>query len=48
MVFQRPNPLPISVYENVVFGLRIHHERAEQKRATLDQAVEEALTETGL
>ena len=24
MVFQRPNPLPISVYENVVFGLRIH------------------------
>src|SRR6187549_4060197 len=26
MVFQRPNPLPISVYENVVFGLRIHDE----------------------
>src|SRR4051794_19044190 len=24
MVFQRPNPLPISVYENIVFGLRIH------------------------
>ena len=24
MVFQRPNPLPISVYENVVFGLRVH------------------------
>src|SRR5437667_6539717 len=24
MVFQRPNPLPISVYENVVFGLRLH------------------------
>src|ERR1043165_9749694 len=24
MVFQRPNPLPIAVYENVVFGLRIH------------------------
>ena len=48
MVFQRPNPLPISVYENVIFGLRIHHERAEQKRAILDQAVEEALTETGL
>jgi phosphate transport system ATP-binding protein len=24
MVFQRPNPLPISIYENVVFGLRIH------------------------
>src|SRR5947208_8994669 len=27
MVFQRPNPLPISVYKNVVFGLRIHEER---------------------
>src|SRR5689334_10270001 len=26
MVFQRPNPLPISVYENVVFGLRIHND----------------------
>jgi phosphate transport system ATP-binding protein len=24
MVFQRPNPLPISVYENIVFGKRIH------------------------
>jgi phosphate transport system ATP-binding protein len=48
MVFQRPNPLPISVYENVVFGLRIHGERASLKRASLDGAVEEALTEVGL
>jgi phosphate transport system ATP-binding protein len=42
MVFQRPNPLPISVYENVVFGLRIHSPR-ELKRAELDEAVEKAL-----
>ncbi len=48
MVFQRPNPLPISVYENVVFGLRIHSERQELKRSRLDQAVETALTEVGL
>ncbi len=48
MVFQRPNPLPLSIYENIVFGLRIHHEKHELKRAALDQAVEEALTETGL
>jgi phosphate transport system ATP-binding protein len=48
MVFQRPNPLPISVYENVVFGLRIHGERKELKRSILDQAVETALTEVGL
>ena len=48
MVFQRPNPLPISVYENVVFGLRIHSERKDLNRAALDQAVETALTEVGL
>src|SRR6516164_5052497 len=48
MVFQRPNPLPISVYENVVFGLRIHAERRDLKRSALDNAVETALTEVGL
>ncbi len=48
MVFQRPNPLPISVYENVVFGLRIHTRWREQKRAALDVAVEKALSEVGL
>src|SRR5215204_6474459 len=46
MVFQRPNPLPLSVYENVVFGLRLHDERL--KRAVLDEAVEKALGEVGL
>ena len=45
MVFQRPNPLPISVYENVVFGLRIHSPRSELKRSLLDEAVEQALRE---
>ncbi len=48
MVFQRPNPLPISVYENLVFGLRLHHERNELHKADLDAAVESALTEVGL
>jgi phosphate transport system ATP-binding protein len=48
MVFQRPNPLPISVYENVVFGLRLHCEKSELKRPVLDAAVEKALTEVGL
>src|SRR4026208_2090305 len=43
--FQRPTPLPISVYENVVFGLRIHRERGEMKRADYDAAGESALTE---
>ncbi len=45
MVFQRPNPWPISIYENVVFGLRIHSERRPLKKSTLDEAVEKALRE---
>jgi phosphate transport system ATP-binding protein len=48
MVFQRPNPLPISVYENVVFGLRVHEGRQRLTRAVLDEAVESALREVGL
>ena len=48
MVFQRPNPLPISVYENVVFGLKIHTPRSQLKRSEMDEAVEKALTEVGL
>ena len=48
MVFQRPNPLPITVYENVVFGLRVHHPRNTLTKALLDEAVEKALTEVGL
>jgi phosphate transport system ATP-binding protein len=48
MVFQRPNPLPISVYENVVFGLRIHAADGRPRKDELDAAVEKSLTEVGL
>ena len=48
MVFQRPNPLPLSIYENIVFGLRIHGRPEARRPADLDLAVEKALTETGL
>jgi phosphate transport system ATP-binding protein len=48
MVFQRPNPLPLSVYENVVFGLRLHNEPRSLKRPILDEAVEKSLREVGL
>ncbi|HEY0456784.1 MAG TPA: phosphate ABC transporter ATP-binding protein [Verrucomicrobiae bacterium] len=48
MVFQRPNPMPISVYDNVVFGLRIHTPPKELPRARLDEEVEKALSEVGL
>jgi phosphate transport system ATP-binding protein len=42
MVFQRPNPLPISVRENVLFGHRLHADRAGSK-ADRDEIVESAL-----
>ncbi len=41
MVFQRPNPFPLSVYENIVFGQRVHADTCS--RSSLDQAAEEAL-----
>lgn len=43
MVFQRPNPLPISVYENILFGLRIHSPMRSITRTDADEIVEEAL-----
>jgi len=48
MVFQRPNPMPISVYDNVLFGVRIHRSPQELKKLNLDDEVESALTEVGL
>lgn len=48
MVFQRPNPLPVSIYENIAFGMRIHTPSHKLKKSELDQAVESALTEVGL
>jgi phosphate transport system ATP-binding protein len=43
MVFQRPNPLPISIYENVLFGVRSHTRRGKFSRKQLDEMVEAAL-----
>lgn len=40
MVFQKPNPFPKSIYENVAYGLRL---RGERRRSILDEQVEEAL-----
>jgi phosphate transport system ATP-binding protein len=40
MVFQRPNPFPLSVFENVVYGLRIH---GEKRRSVLEAAAEKSL-----
>ena len=48
MVFQRPNPLPLSVYDNVVFGLKVHSPRSSVTKSQLDEAVESALREVFL
>lgn len=40
MVFQKPNPFPMSVYDNIAYGPRTHGIRSKAK---LDQIVEEAL-----
>ena len=40
MVFQKQNPFPKTIYENVVFGLRVDGER---RKAVLDEAVERSL-----
>lgn len=45
MVFQKPNPFPKSIYENVAYGLRI---QGIKDRRTLDTAVEKALKGAGL
>lgn len=45
MVFQKYNPFPKSIYENVAYGLRI---QGVKNKARLDQAVEESLTHAGL
>ncbi len=40
MVFQKPNPFPKSIYENVAYGLRV---RGESNARVLDEKIEEAL-----
>jgi len=45
MVFQRPNPFPKTIYENVIYGLRI---TGENNRRALDEAVEKSLRSAAL
>lgn len=46
MVFQKPNPFPKSIYDNVAYGPRIHG--LASGKAELDQIVESSLTRAGL
>jgi phosphate transport system ATP-binding protein len=48
MVFQRPNPLPISIYDNVIFGITVNSASRDVRRDKLDQLVESSLREVEL
>ena len=45
MVFQKPNPFPMSIYDNVAYGPRTHGVR---NKARLDDIVEKALTDAAI
>ncbi|WP_349254177.1 phosphate ABC transporter ATP-binding protein PstB [Paenibacillus sp. RC67] len=45
MVFQRPNPFPMSIYDNIAYGPRIH---GTKKKAVLDEIVEKSLVQAAL
>lgn len=45
MVFQKPNPFPKTIYENVVYGLRIH---GKTSKADLNVVVEQSLKDVAL
>jgi phosphate transport system ATP-binding protein len=45
MVFQRPNPLPLSIKDNVLFSHRIHRGGTKVSRAEENEVLEKALTE---
>ena len=45
MVFQRPNPFPLSIHDNVAYGPRVH---GETRRAVLEAAVEKSLRAVNL
>jgi phosphate transport system ATP-binding protein len=50
MVFQKPNPFPMSVYDNVAYGPRVHglHARTGPERRALDELVERSLVNAAL
>jgi len=45
MIFQQPNPFPMSIYENVAYGPKLH---GVKKKADLDEVVEKSLTRANL
>ncbi|AWI34714.1 phosphate ABC transporter ATP-binding protein PstB [Helicobacter apodemus] len=45
MVFQKPNPFPMSIYDNIAFGPKTH---GIKKKAKLDEVVQASLEDVGL
>ncbi len=45
MVFQKPTPFPMSIYDNIAFGVRLHHNLS---RRQMDERVEKALRRAAL
>jgi phosphate transport system ATP-binding protein len=45
MVFQKPTPFPMSIYENIAFGVRLYE---SMSRSEMDERVEASLTKAGL
>lgn len=45
MVFQKPNPFPMSIYDNIAYGPRIH---GIKKRSVLDEIVEKSLRQSAI
>lgn len=45
MVFQKPTPFPMSIYENIAFGVRLYE---KLRRSDMDDRVQQSLTRAGL
>lgn len=45
MVFQKPNPFPMSIYDNIIFGPKTHGIKSKSK---LDEIVEKSLTDAAM
>ena len=45
MVFQKPNPFPMSIYDNIAYGLRTH---GVKKKSVIDDVVEKVLRDTAI
>ncbi len=47
MVFQQPNPFPLSIYDNIAYVLREQGSRRRPRRQALDGPVRDALARAG-